>query len=84
MHTLCLNPFYIMETILMDYEEHVKKAGLESLNPFYIMETILIEKWYPVATTDFETRDSLNPFYIMETILIRKLRPSIVTELGLS
>ncbi len=46
-----LNPFYIMETILMKLEsavvENVEKQGL---NPFYIMETILIKiphLWYP-------------------------------------
>ena len=39
-----LNPFYIMETILMVLSEMQSSFLLVSmrLNPFYIMETILI------------------------------------------
>ncbi len=40
-----LNPFYIMETILIDRFLSMESVALEkSLNPFYIMETILIDK----------------------------------------
>ena len=37
-----LNPFYIMEGILIVYRPHVFRSTMPSLNPFYIMEGILI------------------------------------------
>ncbi len=39
---ICLNPFYIMETILIFLTPRELITPLFSLNPFYIMETILI------------------------------------------
>jgi len=71
-----LNPFYIMETILIDGSFDDPYADMFiGLNPFYIMETILIvtKRFYFIPYVNMH---SLNPFYIMETILMETLRHS--------
>ena len=41
---VCLNPFYIMEGILIEKRSIYYVLGVVRLNPFYIMEGILIKK----------------------------------------
>ena len=64
-----LNPFYIMEGILINSAALRPCAAACCLNPFYIMEGILM---YLEDRQAIDPADGLNPFYIMEGILIRE------------
>ena len=53
-HIYSLNPFYIMETILIeDQYKNIVDSIYKRLNPFYIMETILIFRGADLRGTDF-------------------------------
>ncbi len=76
-----LNPFYIMETILMKTDSVTSWGTGFSLNPFYIMETILIQSSDLIKQAP--GLNSLNPFYIMETILmLNRMIPLKVKKTG--
>ena len=54
--TVGLNPFYIMETILMGpvAQTVTIRWASKSLNPFYIMETILMNLTFGLAISILE------------------------------